>query len=125
MPGVVPEFPSKHPWQTAVVLTSKRGRAAEREFPVLLTALPKKIPNFFPRYRAKNKQTKKAQKHPKKTTKTPKNTKKTPKKKFRADARKISPNAPQKSQFPWPRRGHQTGKIPALLRSQSGVGFGL
>ena len=28
MPGVVPEFPSKHPRQTAVVLTAKRGRAA-------------------------------------------------------------------------------------------------
>ena len=27
MPGVVPEFPSKHPRQTAVVLTAKRGRA--------------------------------------------------------------------------------------------------
>jgi hypothetical protein len=39
MPGVVPEFPSKHPWQTAVVLTSKRGRAAFWSVPVALAVL--------------------------------------------------------------------------------------
>ena len=75
--------------------------------------------------RAKNKKKhQKSPNYPQKTTKTQKNTKKTPKKKFRADARKISPNAKKKSQFPWPRRGHQTGKIPALgLGGASGFNY--
>ena len=39
MPGVVPEFPSNHPRQTAVVLTAKRGRAAFWSLPVVFVVL--------------------------------------------------------------------------------------
>ena len=109
------------------------SQPAEREFYVFLTAPRekkvtaggggKKVKKKFA-LRAKNKKTPKMhKKHPPKTNKNTK--KKHPKKKkIRADARKISPNAQKKSQFPWPRRGHQTGKIPALgLGGASGFNY--
>ena len=72
---------------------------------------PRKKKKVKKKFRAAREKQKKHQKStktpPKNKTKTPtKHQQNTTKKKFRADARKISPNAHQKSQFPWPRRGH-------------------
>ena len=98
-------------------------RAAEREFCVLLTAPRKKKSHrgkkSQKKFRAAREKQKKTPKKHKNTKNKNKNIKKTPKKKIRAVARKISPNAKKKSQFPWPRRGHQTGKIPALKGSRA------
>ena len=60
----------------------------------------------------------KQEKTPKSTKIPPKNTQKNTQKKI-ALTRKISPNA-KKNQFPWPRRGHQTGEIPALSEREYG-----
>ena len=92
-----------------VLLTAPRGGKA-REKKLRCARNNGRVARKHPPPKAKSPQT--LRNHHQKAQKTPQKTQKHQKK--RAYARKISPDAKTKSQFPWPRRGHQTGEIPAL-----------